>query len=248
MAGNDAPRRKVIEAKAAARGARTKRVATGQLKGKPLAAGPRPPREKAPVATARKGAGASERVVERGRSLPRQMAVADDAVGGNERSLWLRLLVEGKTIRILEAQPVDAAGDRPSELRGTAFLEVRAGDELLAVKPLVDPGLAVGIPDYRSGGPFLGHRVMELPSYELSIRIDLEELARLTEWTERGTGPTLEISVLKAKRHVGIALDRATAPLSASRAVAARAASSGEIDLGELLGAGRDTKQPRASR
>ena len=69
---------------------------------------------------------------------------------------------------------------------------------MLALEPLVDPGVAIGIPDPRDGGDeFRGHREIELPSYEVAVRVPLEAL-------ESAGAPT------PAKRRIEVTLYRAT--------------------------------------
>lgn len=248
MVGNDAPRKTIGDAKEARGGSRRKRLAPGKLKGKLLSAGTRPASVKASVGVARRLAGSVEQKVERGRELPKMRQIADDGQAAGPRSLWLRLKVKGKAITVLDAEPVDVDADRPDELRGTAFLEVRLGNELLAARALVDPGIAVGIPDYRSGEPFRGHRIMEMASYETFIRVDLERLMTLVERSERLASPELEINLLRTDAHVGVTLDRSSPPLSADRRIAARTASSARVTISDLLGTGRGNKPPPAKR
>ena len=248
MVGSDLPRKTIGDIKQAREAGRGKRVALGKLKGKPLAAGARAPLVKAPVRTAQRLADSVEQKVERGKALPMMRPIADDGQSAGPRSLWLRLRVEGKTITVLDSEPVDAGFDRPAELRGTAFLEVRLGNELLAARALVDPGIAVGIPDYNSGEPFRGHRVMEMTSYETFIRVDLDRLLELVERESRRTSPTLEINLLQTDEHVGVTLDRLSPPLSANRRLGARTTSSAKVTIGDLFGSGRTSKPPPSKR
>lgn len=162
----------------------SKGVAAGKLKGRPLKSEPAGP-AKPSVADAIKLAAHSDREV--GRSdlpLPPESAVAVEAEGG--RSLGLRLEVSGERVTVLDSLEVDVPVAFPGRVRGTDFLAVQTDDEILAIIPLVDPGIAVGIPvaDDPEGR---GHREVALDSYELTIRVPLDAIERLTARDVQGT-------------------------------------------------------------
>jgi len=178
----------------------------GKLKGKPLADQGRAGPEKVSLATARRTGVDAERVVSpRGElPLPSERQNAIDPREG--RSLRLRLQVEGEQITVLDATEVNVPASLPERVRGTDFLEVRAGGEVVALEPLIDPGVAVGIPDPRDTKEFRGHREMTTPSYELTVRVPLDALESVLsrdiqgspgQAERRGSIP-LEIAVYRA--------------------------------------------------
>ena len=230
-------------------------AARGKLKGRPVAGAPRTDAAKLPLSAARRAGRPAERIVGGRDELPppiRRLAeVAED-----ERSLRLRLLVEGKRITMLDAQEVEAPGTLPGELRGTNFIEVRSGGEVLAAQALVDPGIAVGIPDPADKKEFRGHRFIELPSYEIVIRVPLGPLRDLIDRHSQGRGegsrrrslPAIEIDLYQAKTHL-VFDPRRDGPLAqAQRGKVSRLAQSGEIALDEVRGAGGRTQKPRSDR
>lgn len=247
MAEIDLPRKPIGDTKPSRTDAGRKRIPLGGLKGKPLDAGPRSALVKAPVALAKRLAEGVEQKVQRGRELPFMSKIADDDQAAGPQSLWLRLKVEGKSITVLDSAPVEAPANLPDELRGTAFLEVRSGNELLAARALVDPGLDVGIPYTGSGEPFRGHRIMEAKAYETFILVDLARLSDLIDRSpDAASSPMIEINLVETDKHVGIQVDRSSPLLAASRAAGARATSSATVAMADLLGAGRASKSTSA--
>ena len=233
-------RRKRVEEPGESAGRRHRAVSTGvsagELKGKPLAAGERSGLAKPPLAVARRSAAQADRAVSSRKELPlpRESDVAAAARGG--RSLRLRLSVEGERITVLDAVEVDEPASLPQRVRGTDFLEVRAGDEVLALQALIDPGIEVGIPDARDTTEFLGHREVELEAYELTVRVPLDQADR------RGPVP-IEIAVYRASENVVIEPMRIGADRGALGDRIARVATTGGLSLDELRGTARGSTQ-----
>ncbi|HEY1105253.1 MAG TPA: hypothetical protein VGE78_03815 [Agromyces sp.] len=95
-----------------------------------------------------------------------------------ERSVRLRLEVQGGRISVLDSTVVDVPPADRSAARGTAFIEVRAGKSVVALEPLVDPGLSIGIPDRSDpADAFRGHRVIEDDTWEAVVRVPVEAVA-----------------------------------------------------------------------
>jgi hypothetical protein len=252
MDEEDRPRKR-IEGKATGR--RRPKVSSGvpkgKLKGKPLADQGRVGPEKVSLATARRTAVDAERIVSPRRELPlpteRQNAI-DPREG---RSLRLRLQIEGERIIVLEAAEVAVPTPLPEQVRGTDFLEVRAGGEVVALEPLIDPGVAVGIPDARDTTEFRGHREMTMPSYELTVRVPLDALESVIsreiqgspdEAERRGSIP-LEIAVYRATENLVIEPRRFDMRTAARGDRLARVATTGRLRLDEVRrSGGRDRK------
>jgi hypothetical protein len=152
-------------------------VAVGSLKGRPLEA-ELTGRSKPSVADATKLAAQSDREVGRG-DLPLPPEADADPRSVDGRSLGLRLEVSGDRITVLDSLEVDVPTRIPERVRGTDFLAVQSGDEILAIKPLVDPGVAVGIPD-PNDTEFRGHREIVLDTYELTVLLPLDAIELLT--------------------------------------------------------------------
>ena len=149
---------------------------SGTLKGKPKAADERVGRAKPGLGVARRSAADAERPVGGRRDLSLPMARGDMSDRSEGRSLRLSLRVEGDQISVVNAIEVDAPARELQQVRGTSFLEVRVGDQVLALEPLVDPGIAIGIPDASDKEEFRGHREIQQPSYEVAVRVPLEAL------------------------------------------------------------------------
>lgn len=201
METNDRPRKKIQESgKAASRrkSAVSRGAPAGSLKGRPLADEGRTGREKPSLAAARRTSSDAEQSPSRRKDLPLPLERPDREDRREDRSLRLTLRVEGERITVVNAMEVDAPARELQPVRGSRFLEVRTGDQVLALEPLVDPGVAIGIPDPRDGADeFRGHREIELPSYEVAVRVPLEAL-------ESAGAPT------PAKRRIEVNLYRAT--------------------------------------
>jgi hypothetical protein len=161
-------------------------VADGELKGRPLEPETEPTdRSKPSVADAMKLGAQSDREVGR-RDLPLPPEAGADTRPVDGRSLGLRLEVSGDRITVLDSLEVDALTVVPDHVRGTDFLAVQAGDEILAMKRLIDPGIAVGIPD-PNDTEFRGHREVVLDRYELTVLLPLDAIERLTARDVQGT-------------------------------------------------------------
>ncbi|MCD5345628.1 hypothetical protein [Agromyces sp. S2-1-8] len=94
------------------------------------------------------------------------------------RSVRLRLEVERGEIRVLDSTVVDVAPPEQGTVRGTAFIEVRAGKAVVALQAVVDPGLSIGIPDRTDpDDAFRGHRVVEEETWEAAVLVPLEAVA-----------------------------------------------------------------------
>ena len=137
-------------------------VASGKLKGKPLDSEQPTGLAKPSVAAARRSAVHAERAVSSRKELPLPTERSVGGEGHQGRSLRLQLRVEGERITVLDAIEVDVPAPVPDQVRGTDFLEVRSGDEVLALQRLIDPGVAIGIPDARDTKEFRGHREVVL--------------------------------------------------------------------------------------
>ena len=249
------PRKDTVKQSARKR-PKAKVVAPGKLKGRPVAGPPRTAAVKLPVSAARRAGKPAERIVGSREELPPPIRRSLEVGAEEERSLRLRLLVEGKRITVLDAQEVDAPGTLPGQLRGTSFIEVRSGGEVLAAQSLVDPGIAVGIPDPSDKKEFRGHRFIELPSYEIAIRVPLGPLQDVIDRHSQGRGersrsrslPALEIDLYEAKTHL-VFDPRRDGPLAqARRGKVSRLAQSGEIHLDKVRGAGAREQKPRSDR
>lgn len=228
-------------------------LSSGKLKGKPLEAEPPTGLAKPTVAAARRSAVHAERAVSSRKELPlpTERSVAGDAHQG--RSLRLQLRVEGERITVLDAIEVDVPAPVPERVRGTDFLEVRSGDEVLALQRLIDPGIAIGIPDARDKTEFRGHREIELASYELTVRVPLDaveslesrELQGETEKIGRRRTIPVEIAVYRASETVEIASRQTAIARSARGSRLARVATTGALTLDDIRGAARSTPQAK---
>jgi hypothetical protein len=228
----------------------SKGVAQGKLKGKPLEGGPASGMAKAPVAAARRTAVDAERTVSARKELPLPSERGATGDRRQDRSLRLRLRVEGERITVLDALEVDVPAPVPEQVRGTDFLEVRAGDEVLALQELIDPGIAIGIPDPRDKPTaFRGHREVVLDSYELTVRVPLDavdslealELQGTTKDSHRRRSAPIEISVFRASETVVIGSRLAATDRVARDDRLERVASTGELSLAELRTAAAPT-------
>lgn len=156
-------------------------------------------------------------------------------------SLRLRLIVDGEHIRVLSAQEVDAPSTLPERVRGTHFLEVQVGNELLALDRLVDPGLAVGTPDPRDTSHSRGHRVVELASYELTVRVPLDALETVVSRSLQGLpaeaqslSVPLEIAVYRATENLAIEPRRFDVLQATRSGQFVRTATTGQLNLDEV--------------
>jgi hypothetical protein len=222
-------------------------VARGALKGKPLDEVLGAGRAKVSVAAARRAAAETERSAGPRKEIPLPMenpAVTDQT---KDASLRLRLLVEGERIRVLDAIVVDVPAPQEPRIRGTSFLEVRAGDDVLTVQPLVDPGVEIGIPDPTDKTEFRGHREVEVPSYEVTVRVPLEAV----EAVEAGVAPggdtrPFEITVYQATENLEIDPARFDTTRRA-RGRLARVATTGRLSIRDVRSSKRDdNRKPEA--
>ncbi|GAB19248.1 hypothetical protein GOEFS_077_00400 [Gordonia effusa NBRC 100432] len=161
------------------------------------------------------------------------------ADNSSSQSLRLRLQVRGKRIDVLNSNVVDVGPSTAPTVRGTSFLEVRANNLVVALAPLPDPGLSVGIPDSRdSAEEFRGHRIVEDDTWEVAVRIPIEVL------TERGDGE-LSVSIYTATEQ--LVLDTAPdTPLSRRSRRVEEIAAGGPLRVADLPGAPTtdDRKRP----
>jgi hypothetical protein len=248
MDANDRPRKKIAEGGKADRRRKSpvsRGAPAGSLKGKPVAGEDRIGREKPGLAAARRSASDTERTPGRRGDLPMPMERPDPNDRHEGRSLRLTLRVEGESITVVRAMEVDAPPSALQPVRGSTFLEVRAGDRVLALERLVDPGVAVGIPDRRDTKEFRGHREIELPSYEVAIRVPLEAMESTSEGP--GDGPPIEVAIYRATETMEVDPLR----FDATRETAGRldrVAATGRLTVDEVRGAERSEyrkPQPR---
>jgi hypothetical protein len=211
-------------------------VASGELKGRPRPADESGP-TKVPASRAKDASGAEREVSRRDLPLPPAAVREVDEVEG--RSLGLRLEVSGDRITVLDSLEIDAPTEVPGRVRGTDFLALRAGDEIVAAKRLIDPGIAVGIPD-RNAPEFLGHRETRLETYELTMLVPLDVIERIDDRERQGTAgrpdprTTVELELYRAEETTELALGRQEAVRD--RARLERVAGSGELALDSLRG------------
>jgi hypothetical protein len=220
-------------------------VARGKLKGKPLADEVRAGPAKATVASARLAAAETERSASPRKELPLPMenpGAADDRA--ENRSLRLRLLVEGDRISVMDAVEVDVPAPQAARIRGTNFLEVRAGGDVLTVQPLVDPGVEIGIPDPTDTTEFRGHREVDVPSYEVVIRVPLAAMdAQVARGDERPTQRPFEITVYRASENLEIDPLRFDSAREA-RGKLARVATTGRLSMDEVRASRYPNRKP----
>ena len=214
----------------------SKGVATGELKGRPRAADDSGP-TKVSVSRAKHDS-AAEREVGR-RDLPLPPVAMRDVVEAEGRSLGLRLEVSGDGITVLDSLEIDAPTELPRSVRGTDFLALSVGDEIVAVKRLIDPGVAVGIPD-RNAPKFLGHREMALDTYELTMLLPLNVIEQIDDRARQGVagrpapGTTVEFELYRAAETTVLEPGRRSA-VRRRRGIE-RVAGSGELTLDSLRG------------
>jgi hypothetical protein len=215
---------------------------SGALKGKPRAADERPGAAKPSLGVARRTAADAERVVGGRKDLPLPMERTDVSDRPENRSLRLSLRVEGESISVVNAIEVDAPARELQPVRGTSFLEVRVGDRVLALEPLVDPGIAIGIPDSRDKEEFRGHREIQQPAYEVAVRVPLDALESAGEADRRGA---IEISVYDATETLELDPVRADSVRDARRLLA-RVATTGRLGVDDVRSVSRspDRKSP----
>jgi hypothetical protein len=224
-------------------------VAPGKLKGKPLGDVPGGAR-KAPVTAARQTAGGAERITTSRRDLPLPNPSEQPDRTLKPTSLRLRLLVEGDRISVLSALEVEAPATMSEQVRGTDFLEARVDNHLLALESLIEPGLAVGTPDPRDKRAFRGHRVVELSSYELTVRLPLDALETIVTRNLQGTQTNqatpipLEITIYRATEHLVIDPTRFELARAAENRQLGRVASTGQLSLEEVRKSGSRGGKP----
>ena len=244
MDEHERPRKQIRKDAIAAkrRGSRVSRgMRSGSLKGKPAAAGERLGAAKPSLGVARRAAADAERVSGR-RELPLPMERTDVGARAEGRSLRLSVRVEGDQVTVVNAMEVDAPARELQPVRGTSFLEVRVGDQVLALEPLVDPGIAIGIPDARDKEEFRGHREIQQPSYEVAVRVPLDALESAGDPERRGA---IEISVYDATENLELDPVRSDAVRDARRRLA-RVATTGRLNVDEVRTVSRagDRKAP----
>ena len=215
---------------------------SGSLKGKPAAADERIGAAKPSLGVARRTAADAERAVSGRRDLPLPVERTDGSDRSEGRSLRLSLRVEGDRISVVNAIEVDAPARELQPVRGTSFLEVRVGDRVLALEPLVDPGIAIGIPDARDKEEFRGHREIQQPAYEVAVRVPLEALESAGEAERRGA---IEVSVYEATENLELDPVRSDSVRDARRRLA-RVATTGRLGVDEVRTVSRsaDRKSP----
>lgn len=217
-------------------------VRSGASKGKPRAADERPGAAKPSLGVARRTAADAERIVSGRKDLPLPMERTGVSDRPENRSLRLSLRVEGDQISVVNAIEVDAPARALEPVRGTSFLEVRVGDRVLALEPLIDPGVAIGIPDSRDKEEFRGHRELQLPAYEVAVRVPLDALESAGEADRRGE---IEINVYDATETLELDAARSDSVRDARRRLA-RVASTGRLDIDDVRTVSRsgDRKSP----
>ena len=204
MDTNDRPRKKLSKEGYAAsrRSARVSRgVRAGELKGKPRGDEERATPKKLGLTAARRAPSDAEQTPSRRKDLPLPMERSERQDRQEARSLRLTLRVEGERITVINAIEVDAPPSALEPVRGSTFLEVRAGDRVVAFERLVDPGVAIGIPDARDKDEFRGHREIALPYYEVAIRVPLDAMettALPTEGRRADRQPPIEATIYRA--------------------------------------------------
>lgn len=157
-----------------------------------------------------------------------------------DRSVRLRLQVRRGRITVLDSAVVEAPAADDAEVRGSAFLEVRAGDQVIALQPLIDPGLSIGIPDPAdSSDDFRGHRVVRESTWETAIRVPVGALATIAP-------SDLSISIFEAPEHVVLDARSSRSIASRVRSVTTLASSSQlrARDLPEGVFGGTGRKRP----
>ncbi len=232
--------RKQIEASGKAAGRRrsarsTKGVARGKLKGKAVTVDAPAGSKKPTVAAARRAAAEVERTPDARRELPLPM---EHPIEGNVRaenwSLRLRLLVEGERITVLDAVEVDAPAPQADRVRGTNFVEVRAGSDILTVQPLVDPGVEIGIPDPNDTTEFRGHREVAVASWEVAVRVPLEAIdALIARDEQRRDRSSFEVAVYQASETIEVDPVRFDT-VRGARGGLARVATSGRLSIDQV--------------
>ena len=215
---------------------------SGSLKGKPRTVDERPGPTKPSLGVARRTAADAERVVSGRRELPLPMERTDVSDRSEGRSLRLSLQIEGERISVVNAIEVDAPARELQPVRGTSFLEVRVGDRVLALEPLIDPGIAIGIPDSRDKEEFRGHREIQQPAYEVAVRVPLDALESSGDADRRGA---IEISVYDATENLELDPVRSDSVRDARRRLA-RVATTGRLGVDEVRSVSRsaDRKSP----
>jgi hypothetical protein len=214
----------------------------GSLKGKLRAADERLGTVKPSVSVSRRTASDAERVVSGRREIPLPIERTEVSGQAGGRSLRLSVRVEGERISVVNAVEVDAPARELEPVRGTSFLEVRVGDRVLALEPLIDPGISIGIPDARDKEEFRGHREMQQPAYEVAIRVPLDALESSGEGDRRDA---IEVNVYDATENLELDAGRSDAVRDARRRLA-RVATTGRLRVDEVRTVSRagDRKSP----
>lgn len=229
-------------------------AAVGELKGRPLEPEPGG-RAKPSVADAVKLAAESDREVGR-RDVPLPPEADTEEHQMDARSLGLRLEVSGDRITVLDSLEVDVPTFTPERVRGTDFLAVQTEDEILAMKPLIDPGVAVGIPDPKDP-EFRGHREIALDTYEITVLLPLDAIEQLAARDLQGvsdrTGrPETAVEIVMYRTAQTSEMEPRRQAAFRSRNDLEVVASSGQLTLDSLRGTGwadarrrRDNVKPR---
>ena len=252
MDTNDRPRKKLSKEGYAAsrRNARVSRgVRAGELKGKPRNDEDRAAPKKIGLAAARRTPSGAEQSPSRRKDLPLPMERPDRVDRQEARSLRLTLRVEGERMTVVDAIEVDAPPSALQPVRGSTFLEVRAGGRVVALERLVDPGVAIGIPDHRDKEEFRGHREIVLPYYEVAIRVPLDAMETTALPTEgrRTDLQPIEATIYRATEIMELDPIRLEADTSARRRLT-RAAQTGPLGVDELRGASRSENRKAEPR
>jgi hypothetical protein len=243
MDSYDRPRKQIPQEGQAARRRKTavsRGVPSGKLKGKPLTADDRIGPQKPPLAAARRTASDVEQSPSRRKDLPLPIERSDRDNRHEGRSLRLTLRVEGERITVVNAIEVDAPPQPLEPVRGTNFLEVRAGDRVLALEVLVDPGVAIGIPDRRDTTEFRGHREIEMPFYEVAVRVPLEAMESTEGRLKDGESirAPIEATIYRASERLELDPVRFERDRETRRQLA-RVAATGQLGVDEIRRASR---------
>lgn len=109
---------------------------------------------------------------------PPQEPVASRAAAGDSGGyMRLHLRVDDGAMSVVAAKYVPGPLAAPAPMQGGLAYEVSLGQEQLGAGDVPDPGVRRGLvsPD----APERGHHVVEVPSYEFTVRIPVERLSRV---------------------------------------------------------------------
>lgn len=119
---------------------------------------------------------------------------------GMEGYVRLRVLVQNGELSVAGAKFVEGPLAAMNVLHPGLAYEVTLGSRRVAAGAIADAGVWRSFPDPLGRPGLQGHHITEVPSYEIAVRVPVQELsmsalskARITLYRWRGTGPAAPV-------------------------------------------------------